>query len=201
MQNISKNAIFKPNPKYGLTALISPDNEPTTVKQDLSNPDWTRAMQLEFDALIRNNTWELVPRDTKQNIVGCKWVYRLKQNPDGSIQCQKARLVARGFHQRPGVYFHENFSPVVNPVTVCTVLSIVVTRLWTIRQLDVNNAFLNGHLTEEVFMEQPPGMLNKAFPNHVCRLTKALYGLKKALRAWYEELHHFLRTLGFHPTK
>lgn len=67
MQTRSKNAIFKPNPKYGLTALISSDIEPTTVKQALSNPDWTRAMHLEFDALIRNNTWELVPRATTQN--------------------------------------------------------------------------------------------------------------------------------------
>lgn len=120
------------NPKYGLTTLVSSDIEPTTVKQALSNLEWTRAMQLEFDALIRNHTWELVPRDKKHNVVGCKWAYRLKRNSDGSIQHQKARLVALGFHQRPGVDFHETLSPVVNPVTVRTVLSIAVTRSWTI---------------------------------------------------------------------
>ncbi|WVY91841.1 hypothetical protein V8G54_037355 [Vigna mungo] len=125
-------------------------------------------MQAKFDALHRNNTWNL--------------------HPDGSIDRYKARLVAKGFHQRPGWDYTETFSLVVKPVTIRIVLTLAVRQGWFIRQLDVNNAFLQGTLKEEVFMLQPPGFVNKSFPDHVCRLKKAFYGLKQAPRAWYTEL-------------
>ena len=147
--------------------------------------------------LLRNDTWELVPPDPSQNLVGNKWVYRIKRNPDGTIERYKARLVAKGFHQRPGIDFHETFSPVVKPTTVRTVLSLALQRNWAIRQLDVHNAFLNGTLQEEVFMSQPLGMRDHTFPNHVCRLKKAIYGLKQAPQAWYDALRSFLVSLGF----
>ena len=117
--------------------------------------------------------------------MGNKWVFRIKRHPDGTIESYRARLVAKGFHQRPKVDFHETFSPVVNPVTVRTVLSIGLHHRRTVCQLDVNNTFLNGHLSEEVYIAQPQGMRDLKFPNHVCRLQKALYGLKQAPRAWY----------------
>lgn len=112
-------------------------------------------MQAEFDALHRNNTWELVSRSSTQNLVGCKWVFRIKQNPDGSLDRYKARLVAKGFHHRPGWDYTETFSPVVKPVTIRIVLILAVRQGWPIRQLDVNNTFLQGTLKEEVFMLQP----------------------------------------------
>ncbi|WVZ13817.1 hypothetical protein V8G54_011383 [Vigna mungo] len=154
-------------------------------------------MQGEFDALHRNNTWELVSQSFTQNLVGCKWVFRIKRHSDGSIDRYKARLVAKGFHQRPGWDYTETFSPVVKPVTICIVLTLAVRQGWSIRQLDVNNAFLQGTLKEEVFMLQPLGFVNKSFPDHVCRLKKALYGLKQAPRAWYTELRVFLLSLSF----
>ena len=85
--------------------------------------------------------------------VGCKWIFRVKRNADGSVNRFKARLVAKGFHQRPGVDYKETFSPVVKPATIRAVLSITVMSGWELRQMDVNNAFLNGALTETVFME------------------------------------------------
>ena len=68
---------------------------------------------------------------------------------------------------------------------------------WPLKQLDVNNVFLQGHLTEEVYMAQPPGFIDKDQPTHVCKLHKAIYGLKQALRAWYQELSVFLLQYGF----
>ncbi|XP_071727408.1 uncharacterized mitochondrial protein AtMg00820-like [Rutidosis leptorrhynchoides] len=101
-------------------------------------------MSTEFNALLQNQTWELVP-NSGQNILGNKWVVLVKRNPDGTIQRFKDRLVAKGFHQRPGVDFHDTFNPVTKPTTIR-----IVARGWQLRQLDINNAFLNGTLTEDV---------------------------------------------------
>lgn len=92
----------------------------------------------EFNALIQTSTWELVRRDTAQNIVGCKWVFRVKHKADGSIDRYKARLVAKGFHQRPGIDYFETFSPVVKPTTIRVILSLAVSSDWVIKQLDVS---------------------------------------------------------------
>ena len=135
-------------------------------------------MNDEFDALVQNRTWELVPSTSKQNLVGCKWVFHIKRLLDGSIDRYKARLVAKGFHQRPGVDYHDIFSPIVKLTTIRLVLSLVVSKGWRLRQLDVNNAFLQGHLSKNVYMAQPLGFVDRDNPTHVCKLKKAIYGLK-----------------------
>ena len=131
------------------------------------------------------------------NVVGSKWVFRVKYHADGSIERYKARLVAQGFTQIPGLDFSHTFSPVVKASTVRIVLSLAVINNWKLHQLDVKNAFLNGNLNETVFMEQPPGFVSTQFPNHVCKLSKALYGLKQAPRAWFQRLSTFLLSYGF----
>ncbi|WVZ23101.1 hypothetical protein V8G54_001645 [Vigna mungo] len=186
----------QPN-KLNLHVQPSSSLEPNTITQALRDPDRRSTMQAEFDTLHRNNTWELVSRSSTQNLVGCKWVFRIKRHPDGSIDRYKARLVAKGFHQCPSWDYTETFSLVVKPVTIRIVLTLAVRQGWSIRQLNVNNAFLQGTLKEEVFMLQPPGFVNKIFPDHVCRLKMALYGLKQAPRTWYMELRVFLLSLGF----
>ena len=153
-------------------------------------------MDQEFNALIHNGTWELVPKTT-QSPIGCKWIFRIKRNPDGTASKYKARLVAKGFLQQYGKDYFDTFSPVTKPVTIRTVLSIALTHNWPLRQLDINNAFLHGTLHEEVFMSQPPGFTHPDFPNHVCKLKKSLYGLKQAPRAWYLELTSFLISSGY----
>lgn len=103
----SKTGSLKPR-------VLVTHTEPRTVKQALSSPDWLAAMKDEYDALMRNNTWSLVELPLHRKAIGCKWVYWIKENSDGSINKYKARLVAKGFHQQHGFDYHETFSPVVN---------------------------------------------------------------------------------------
>jgi hypothetical protein len=113
-----------------------------------------------------------------RNIVGCKWVYKIKRKKDESLDKYKARLVAKGFKQRYGIDYDDTFSPVVKITTIRIVLSIAVSRGWNLRQLDVQNAFLHDYLEEEVYMQQPLSYDDPARPNYVCKLDKVLYGLK-----------------------
>ncbi|GKE33595.1 putative RNA-directed DNA polymerase [Tanacetum coccineum] len=139
--------------------------------------------QEEYDALMKNGTWSLVPRASNTNVVEGKWVYMLKRDKNGVITRYKARFVAKGFRQQPGIDFHETFSPVVKSTCIQAVLSLAVTNDCPLRQLDIQNAFLHGNLKEQVYMKQPPGFIDPQRPNHVCLLYKSLYGLKQASRA------------------
>ncbi|RWR76373.1 putative polyprotein [Cinnamomum micranthum f. kanehirae] len=153
------------HPILAMSAITSA-TEPTCFSTAVKSPEWRAAMALEFDALQHNGTWSLVPTRPNMNIVGCKWVYKLKYKADGSIQRYKARLVAKGFHQQAGVDFMETFIPVAKPTTIRIVLSLAVVFDWPIRQLDVNNAFLNGELKEEVYMTQPQGFVDSQYPSN-----------------------------------
>src|SRR3954469_9873867 len=126
-------------------------------------------MDEEYSALMRNKTWHLVPKQRGKNIIDCKWVYKVKKKADGSIDRYKACLVAKGFKQRYGIDYEDTFSPVVKAETIRLVLAIAVSRGWSLRQLDVQNAFLHGVLEEEVYMRQPPGFESKSNPSFVCK--------------------------------
>ena len=154
-------------------------------------------------ALHKNKTWHLVSahQGKGKNVIDCKWVFRVKKKSDETIDRYKARLVAKGFKQRYGLDYEDTFSPVVKAATIRLVLSIAMSTGWSLRQLDVQNAFLHGVLEEEVFMQQPPGFEDKSKPLHICKLDKALYGLKQAPRAWYSRLSSKLQALGFAPSK
>uniref|UniRef100_A0A2N9HNG4 Reverse transcriptase Ty1/copia-type domain-containing protein n=1 Tax=Fagus sylvatica TaxID=28930 RepID=A0A2N9HNG4_FAGSY len=170
MQTQSKSGIFKP--KLGYKAQIDYSiTEPTSFTTASKHPQWCDAMHEEFQALQKQGTWSLVPPPSTKNIVGCKWVYKLKYNSDGTIARYKARLVAKGF--------------------------INISLNWPLRQLDVKNAFLHGTLKEEVYMTQPQGYVDPNQPNHVCKLLKSIYGLKQAPRAWFESFTSQLLQLGF----
>ncbi|KAH9667538.1 hypothetical protein KPL70_021080 [Citrus sinensis] len=135
-----------------------------------------------------------IPSSAEHKVVGNKWVFRVKQNNDGSIAKYKAQLIVKDFQQTKGVDYFETFSPVVKSSIVIIVLSLATMHRWTIRQVDVNNAFLNGELTEDVFMCQPEGFVDLQKPSYVCKLKNALYGLKQAPRAWYDKLRDCLVT-------
>jgi histone deacetylase 1/2 len=123
---------------YGMLASTG---EPPNLSAALNAPHWRAAMQDEYDALMANKTWTLVPFSSNKNLIDCKWVYRVKRRADGSIDRYKARLVAKGFKQRYGIDYEDTFSPVVKIATIRVVLSISVSRGWSLRQLDVKNGF------------------------------------------------------------
>ena len=174
---------------------------PVSHHDALRETAWRTAMLDELAALHHTKTWVLVPRPPGVNIVGSKWIFKTKHLPDGSVDKYKARLVARGFTQQLGIDYGDTFSPVVKPATVRLVLSLAVSRGWSLRQIDVSNAFLHGYLSEEVYMQQPPGFEDARYPSHVCKLQRALYGLKQSPRAWYARLSARLLELGFVSSK
>lgn len=139
-------------------------------------------MDLEYSALMKNKTWHLVPRQEGKNIIYYKWVYKVKRKADVSLDRYKARLVTKGFKQRYGIDYEDTFSTVVKAATIRTVLSIAVSRGWSLRQLDVQNAFLHGVPEGEAYMRQPPGYENSSRSDFICKLDKTLYGLKQAPR-------------------
>ncbi|BBH08831.1 hypothetical protein Prudu_021147 [Prunus dulcis] len=175
---------------------VEPD-APYSYKVASYSAEWRQAMQEEIEALQSQGTWSLEPNPGNKNIVGSKWLYKIKKNSDGSVARYKARLVAQGFSQQPGLDFGETFSPVVRHTTVRLVLSLAAMNQWSLRQLDVKNAFLHGDLEEEVFMRQPQGYEDPAHPEYVCKLKKSLYGLKQAPRAWNAKFTGYLPALGF----
>ncbi|MCO5563231.1 hypothetical protein L7F22_016868 [Adiantum nelumboides] len=179
-------------------AKIVQDKEPTSFDEAIGNIKWEQAMDEVMAALDVKETWELVPLPVDKKSIGCKWVYKVKQNADGSISGYKARLVAKGYAQMYGIDYEETFSPVAKMATVRTVIAVAASKGWLLHQMDVKNAFLHGYLQEEVHMEQPQRYEDVKHPGYVCKLKKALYELKQVLRAWHARIVTCLVSIGFH---
>ncbi|RVX04712.1 Retrovirus-related Pol polyprotein from transposon RE2 [Vitis vinifera] len=140
----------------------------------------------KFGALEKNGTWEITDLPIGKKPVGCKWIFTVKYKANGNVDRYKARLVAKGFTQSYGIDYQETFAPVAKLNTVCVLLSLAANLDWSLHQLDVKNAFLNGDLEEEVYMDIPAGLETTSNFNKVCRLRKSLYGLKQSPSAWFE---------------
>jgi len=149
---------------------------------------------------MENETWDLVERPPGEKILSNKWVFKLKKNQNGSINKYKARLVARGCKQRRGVDFDEIFAPVARYETIRALLAASVEAEMHVHQMDVITAYVQGDLTEKVYMEQPDLFVKKGEESKVCKLKRPLYGLKQAGRAWYNKLDNFLSTIGMYKT-
>lgn len=173
------------------------ENEPSSYNEAKGVKEWEEAMNEEMHALVKNETWDLVPKPKDVKPVSCKWVYKLKKKADGSIDRYKARLVARGFSQVYGEDYEETFSPVAKMTSVRVVISLAASLGWKLCQLDVKNAFLYGEIDKEIYMEQPLGYISPTHPDYVCKLKKALYGLKQAPRAWYGKIAEYLQFCGY----
>jgi hypothetical protein len=162
--------------------------------------DWVLAMQEVLNNFKRNEVWSLVPCP-KQNVVGTKWLFRNKQDEHIVVTRNKARLVAKGYAQVIGLDFEETFALVARLESICILLAYVAHHSFKLFQMDVKSAFLNSPIKEEVYVEQPSSFEDDRYPDHVYRLSKALYGHKQAPRAWYECLRDFLISNAFQVGK
>ncbi|KAL2228641.1 UNVERIFIED_CONTAM: Retrovirus-related Pol polyprotein from transposon RE2 [Sesamum indicum] len=190
------NVLYPSTTAYSsFVASLSVLQEPRSYLEAVEHKEWRDAMAAELKALEQNHTWRLMPLPVGKKPIGCKWVFKTKLRADGSIERYKARLVAKGFNQIAGVDYTDNFSPVAKPVTVRLFLSLAAARGWPIHQMDVNNAFLHGHLDEDLYMMPPEGY--KVESGVVCKLERSIYGLKQASRQWNVELTAKLKDFGF----
>ncbi|GBE87024.1 hypothetical protein SCP_1002700 [Sparassis crispa] len=186
------------------TALASGDrtasagDEPRSLAEAQASPEWPeweKAVKAEYDQLQGMGTWELQDLPKDRNAVGCKWVFQRKTNKEGQVVKYKARLVAQGYSQIPGMDFLETFAPVVRLESIRAILALAVVNNWEIGQMDVKGAYLNGDLQEEIYMRQPEGFDDGS--GRICRLRKTLYGLKQSGREWNRKLHRELTELGY----
>ena len=151
---------------------------PKSIQKAMSISSWKFVMEAKMSALSENATWFLVTRPPRKTIVGCRWVYTMKYFLDGSIKRLKARLVAKGYTQTYDVDYAKTFSPIAKISSIQILISLATNLGWSLFQLDVKNAFLNGDLKKEVYLEQPPRFVTQGKSRKVCRLHKAIYGLK-----------------------
>jgi hypothetical protein len=195
--------VKRPKPFSSYTALMCNllDEEPTCFEEPIQKKEWVDAMIEEYQSIIKNDVWEIVPRPKSKDVVSSKWLFKIKHAADGSIEKYKARFVARGFSQKESIDYEETFAPVAKYTSIRTIIALVAKMKWKMHQMDVKIAFLNGVIEEEVYIEQPQGFEVEDRKSHVCRLKKALYGLNQAPRAWYDRIDSFLMSLGFTKSK
>jgi hypothetical protein len=154
--------------------------------------DWILAMEEELNQFTKIDVWNLVQKPKGVHVIVTKWIFRSKLNEKGEIVRNKARLVAQGNSQQEGIDYTETFAPVARLEAIRILISFSVNQKIILHQMDVKSAFLNGYISEEVYVHQPPGFEDAKHPDHVFKLKKSLYGLKQAPRAWYERLSTFL---------
>lgn len=174
------------------------DSDPKSYEEAVNaGVHWKRAMDEEMASLIENDTWSLVELPKGSRCVKTKWVYKTKKDSDGHITRHKARLVAKGYTQRFGVDYDETYAPVVRYTSVRLLMAIAVKRKLKIHQMDAVTAFLQGDVSHDIYMEQPKGYADTS--NRVCKLKKAIYGLKQAGRMWNVKLDRILKEIGLIP--
>ncbi len=201
------------NINYALKAMESSELlEPNHYKDVMNSPDrskWEDAIRQEFDSFVKNKVFELAVLPPGKNVVGSRYVFKIKRNEDGTIKKFKARIVARGFTQRYGIDYKETFAPVVNFNSVRLLLTIAATDDLDLYHLDTKSAFLMAPLEEEIYMKLPEGfdkMLGNKYSefvkenpgkNIVMKLKRSVYGLKNASRNWNVLLDSEIKALGF----
>ncbi|CAI7787450.1 unnamed protein product [Closterium sp. NIES-53] len=201
-----------PNSKYDGYSLVAGDDEgggdamcleaytntPSTYQGAMSSAEateWERALQEEYDSLMANDVYELVPMPPGAYLVGSRWVFKKKLGPNGEVERYKARLVAQGYTQKEGLHYNDTFALVTKSATLRTLLALAGALDLEVEQLDVKTAFLYGHLKEEEYMKQPPEFDDDS--DRVYKLKRTIYGIKQSPRARYMRIDEHLLSLGF----
>jgi hypothetical protein len=179
-------------------ALLQTVSIPKDWRCAKQNPKWKNAMKEEMSALQKNKTWNLVQLPKERKTFDCKWVFTVKQTPEGKVERYKVRLVAKEYSQTYGIDYDETFTHVAKMSTVRTLISYAVNIKWHLHQLDVKNAFLYGDLEEEVYMIIPPGFAINQTLWKVWKLKKSLYGLKQLPRAWFDRFRRAVCDIGYY---
>lgn len=199
--NLRERSDLKPPKRYQedyysyAYLLLDDGDEPQSYKEAIRGEDaqkWQTAVKMEIDALNENNTWTMID-DVGQDVIDTKWVFKKKRNKEGKVEVYKARLVARGFQQK-GILFDEVYSPVTNLTTVRTLLAIAGHFSWKVHQMDISSAFLHSIINDDVYIKLPEGF---RVEGKIGKLNKAIYGLKKAPRYWYDTFDSAMLKLGF----
>jgi Reverse transcriptase (RNA-dependent DNA polymerase)/Integrase core domain len=198
--------VSRPPPRYGFFVsggdgeLMVDHDDPATFQEAVDGPDselWLGAMREEMQSMSDNHVWELVDPIDGVRTIGCKWIFKVKMDMDGNPQTYKARLVAKGYRQIQGIDYEETFSPVAMVKSIRILLAIAAYYDYEIWQMDVKTAFLNGNLTEDVYMSQPEGFVDPKNKGKICKLLKSIYGLKQASRSWNLRFDEAIIGFGF----
>jgi hypothetical protein len=177
-----------------------PNNINKAQKSDNAQK-WQEAMEEELGMMKKMEMWTLVNIPQGKNVVGCRWVFTTKKDEHGNVARYKARLIAQGFSQKPGVNYSNTgtFVFVMRFESLRTQLALAAENNWELRQFDVKSAYLNGKLEEEIYMKQPPGFNDSS--GRVCRLQQSIYGLKQARNMWNKRFNNEMSELRFTQLK
>lgn len=167
--------------------------------QSKNSERWKQAEDEEYQAHLDNGTWELVVRLPEMHVIGSRWVFKTKLDENGKIVKFKARGVAQGYSQKEGIDFEKVYAPTAKQTTIRTVLSVSAWKDWELENMDVNVAFLNAEVEEEIYMRQLEGyeVYGPNGEEMVCRLKKSIYGLKQASRNWNQTIDKWMKDYGF----
>ena len=181
----------------------SNNTAPNNFKDANESHEWKKAMEEEYNSLIANDTWTLTKLPNGRKPIGSKWIYKLKENADGSIAKHKARLVAKGYTQTYGVDYKETFAPVTKSTTIRTMLALAALFEYEPTQADISTAYLHANMEEDIYMEQPEGFVkyDENGTQYVCKLNKSIYGLKQSGRNWNKLLDKWFKDHEFEASK
>jgi hypothetical protein len=146
--------VKRPKPFFSDMALMCDilDEEPTCFEEDIQKKEWADAMTEEYQSIIKNNVWEIVPRPKSKDVVSSKWLFKIKHVANGSIEKYKAIFVAHGFSQKEGIDYEETFALVAKYTSIRTIIALIAKMKWKLHQMDVKTAFVNDVIEEEVYI-------------------------------------------------
>ncbi|UOH83756.1 hypothetical protein LQV05_006493 [Cryptococcus neoformans] len=183
------------------SATVPTGDEPATIEEAMDSPErdkWHQAVESELNTLKSKGTWSEVSQvPDGRKLVGCKWVFKRKLDADGNVAKYKARLVAQGFFQQPGLDYEATFAPVSRSTTFRLLMTIAATYDLELHQADVEGAYLNGDLDRDIFMRVPKGYTPQNPGTTALKLNKTIYGLKQSGREWWKVLGAGLEEIGF----